>query len=282
MRGTNFDVSELKLCTESLFATSMDKLCRIIGLYSCFSCNRQLFTLCGTCAARLCLTPSTCLICQKSSECGAVHSGCTPYPLYYDSSLALFSYTKVVKKLFSVYKFHSAFQYQRIIEKLVAEYVALDPFLLIRKLFSLKEAAMPIKIALVPIPMTKHKESERGFSPAREIATIFGRQLLKLGAAQVRLFPTLLIKTKETPAQSHKKRHERLLSLQKAYSSNKACYESLLRYNPTHLIIIDDVLTTGSTANVALEALVADAEVRPLLKMTRKILFTFARAELRN
>jgi len=91
---------------------------------------------------------------------------------------------------------------------------------------------------IVPVPYTKTKEKLRGFKPAYELSLIMS-SLLDVPIADV------LIKTKETKAQAQLNKAQRLENAFNAFSI-KDSYKNNL---PRRIILLDDVFTTGATAN---------------------------------
>lgn len=95
--------------------------------------------------------------------------------------------------------------------------------------------------ALIPIPMHKHKQFRRGFNQA---------ELLAQRLSQLTGIPTdtnILVKTTSTPPQMGLSRKERLKNQRGSLICKKNTYQ--------HVVLIDDVLTTGATMETASEAL---------------------------
>jgi len=94
--------------------------------------------------------------------------------------------------------------------------------------------------AIAYVPMASSKESARGYNPAREIA---------LGLAEASGLPVrhkLLIRRSGGKTQTHKDRFERWESVRRLYGPGP----DLARLNPVacpHLLLVDDVMTTGAT-----------------------------------
>lgn len=95
---------------------------------------------------------------------------------------------------------------------------------------------------VVPVPMTRWKLLWRGYNAA----ALLGERLA--AHASVRYSSTALRKVKRTKAQADLEREERLRNPKGAYRSSAVAGRVLL---------VDDVLTTGATANACTEALLA-------------------------
>ncbi|HEY0684506.1 MAG TPA: ComF family protein [Steroidobacter sp.] len=89
---------------------------------------------------------------------------------------------------------------------------------------------------VIPVPLASMRYRERGFNQARELA----RPVCKL--LDLTLRSDLVIRHRETREQAALDRNERLTNTQRAFS----LVAPLLA---RHVAIVDDVVTTGSTAN---------------------------------
>ncbi|WP_242144085.1 MULTISPECIES: ComF family protein [unclassified Bacillus cereus group] len=83
---------------------------------------------------------------------------------------------------------------------------------------------------LIPVPLSKEREYERGFNQAERLAACL----------PIPIFPTSLTR-KETEKQSKKGRIERMAA------ANPFYFQEEERLTGQHLLIIDDVYTTGIT-----------------------------------
>lgn len=95
---------------------------------------------------------------------------------------------------------------------------------------------------LIPVPLHARRQRERGFNQAIEIAKPVARQLgLTMDIHSCR-------RTKTTPPQSDLPRKERLKNVKGAFEVIKPVHG--------HMAIIDDVMTTGSTAHELAKSLI--------------------------
>lgn len=105
---------------------------------------------------------------------------------------------------------------------------------------------------IVPIPLHVARERQRGFNQALLIAQMIRRfQGRNLRVAKV------LLKKKNTCPQSLLPRTERLKNLTGAFSIKKRT-----RVRDEHILLIDDVVTTGSTVNECAKILKAQGARR--------------------
>ena len=99
---------------------------------------------------------------------------------------------------------------------------------------------------LVPVPLYWMRQRKRRFNQAEEIAK-------KLSASTKIPFCNALKRTRNTQTQTRFSRAKRLENLASAFALKKR-YTALIKGK--HIILLDDVFTTGSTANECAKALV--------------------------
>jgi len=100
---------------------------------------------------------------------------------------------------------------------------------------------LPETLVVVPVPLSPAKRRARGFNQAEAIARAF---LNTQPSDSIQLDTASLIRTRETTSQTGLTRHQRRANLRGAFAvSDRA------RIKGRNLLIIDDVMTTGTTAN---------------------------------
>jgi ComF family protein len=107
----------------------------------------------------------------------------------------------------------------------------------------------PMPAALVPVPLHSSRYRSRGFNQAAEIARFAGRGL------GIRVDSSCLGRAFATAEQSALPRLERRRNVRGAFEVLRAPVSG-------HIALVDDVLTTGSTATQAGRALLAAADIR--------------------
>jgi ComF family protein len=101
---------------------------------------------------------------------------------------------------------------------------------------------------LIPVPLHPKRLRERGFNQSERIAAALLRHLPESG---ITLAPATLVRTRSTKSQAHtQSSHERIANMLGAFSVPDPAQV----FN-RHVILIDDVVTTGATLFAAREAL---------------------------
>lgn len=111
---------------------------------------------------------------------------------------------------------------------------------------------------LIPIPMTVNAKTERGYNQSELIAKAIIENDLK---RMLIYAPQWFEKIKETPKQSHSgTREERVINL-------KDCFVANPNVSGKYVILVDDVVTTGSTLKEARKTLL-DAGAKDVFAIT--------------
>ena len=208
------------------------------------------------------LLPRACVLCHQSSGATSVCDGCRddlPWlgatclrcglPLPAGASpglcggcggrrpsqaearvLAAFSYEYPVDRLVTGAKFHRQLHFARALGELLA-----------LALVGSGAAAQPPDL-LVPVPLHRQRLLERGYNQAEEIASPVAAAL---GLA---LSPRLCQRVRHTPEQTGLSAAQRRRNLRHAFAVRGACAGA-------RVAVIDDVITTGSTAAALAQAL---------------------------
>ncbi len=104
------------------------------------------------------------------------------------------------------------------------------------------------RAAFVPVPLAPVKERTRGYNQAEVLAAAVARRW------GIPVWRDALVRTRATPSQTRLTPGERLANVHGAFLANAAYAE---RLRGRHLILVDDVLTTGATLNACANALFA-------------------------
>jgi len=102
----------------------------------------------------------------------------------------------------------------------------------------------PKQTVIIPMPMSAKRKRQRGFNHVAKICTFLPREL------QDRVVTTALIQTKHVPMQKTLTREERFTNVRGIFTfSHKEKIEG------AHIVVIDDVVTTGATLDEATRTL---------------------------
>jgi ComF family protein len=210
-RAPVIQVSRLPVCDSCLLALQPLK-----GSY-CTVCGEGLH-LAATDAAE-----TRCALCQRAAP---------PF----ERAVAYGSYDGELRDLIHLLKFQQVRPAAGVLGRMLAETIAnLEQVMPIGTIFS-------EKIAVVPVPLHRRKQAQRGFNQAEVIA----RAALKQVARPKRfdLCTGVLVRRRETDSQIGLTRHQRRENLRGAFAVSDPT-----RILNRDILLVDDVYTTGTTAS---------------------------------
>jgi len=207
------------------------RLLRQLAPYECLGCGAEGQLLCSGCATRLIPVPERCYRCRTLSAHGKTCQSCRHTSSLFSIRSATI-YRGLAKELIWKLKFNSA---RDAAEEIAAQLLPLIP---------------PIKNAIiVPVPTATSRARQRGYDQAQLIAKALARRTgLPYTPALRRL------------GQHHQvgsTRDQRRAQLKDAY---RCVHPSAIQNQ--HVILIDDVLTTGATLEAAGTAILANGAQR--------------------
>lgn len=188
-------------------------------------------TACLACDAPACAETLLCASCRAALRPAPV----TPLPALHALGSALHAsvlYDPASAPLLTRYKFHEDLAAGRALAALCVP--------------GLRAAARPQ--ALVPVPLHRRRLRQRGHDQALGLARDWGQAL------QVPVLVDALRRERDTRPQTALDATGRRRNLEAAFRMRGAC--------PAHVAVVDDVLTTGSTALAAVQALRAAGAAR--------------------
>lgn len=196
----------------------------------CRLCNRWCDDVVCRCCIEKHLDPQLrCRACALPSARGYCDDCLLSPPLWKEAAAAV-SYVSPWRELIIDYKFHHHAGLQKILAKL---------------LLTKPEAKALIDSAdiLVPVPLSAQRLRERGFNQSQWVA----KQL-----CLERTDDTLLWRLRHTPTQTGLDRHKRMHNLRHAVVVNPSAQARVMHKT---VLLVDDVMTTGSTLSVCAQAL---------------------------
>lgn len=193
-----------------------------------------------------------CMICGRPLENPLLEccEDCRRYRHEFSEARAVFSYKGVVQKSLYQLKYGGRKEYARFFAASMGQY--LSAWIRRRGI-----------TAIVPIPLHPSRLRKRTYNQAEEIAVRLGEHL------DIPVYSDLLIRKKETIAQKNLNRQERMKNLSGAFCVNSKWLdqkspvknrkvlksgkpdELLSHLQGEHILLVDDIFTTGSTVDAA-------------------------------
>lgn len=195
--------------------------CGIVGRYFCAACRKGI-----QCISQ---NESICPVCGRPAIDGATHPKCrTRYTP--DGLISFFRYDGVVRRAVRTLKY-------RFVSDLGAEFVSLIPEDSIHGVVgSAGEHAV-----LVPVPLHRARFLDRGFNQSQILGHVLS------GRLHLPIRIDMLRRTKKTaPQVEMQKREARLKNMEAVFSVSSG-----IDLKNTHVVLFDDVCTTGATLRSA-------------------------------
>ena len=105
--------------------------------------------------------------------------------------------------------------------------------------------------AIIPVPLHRKRQQQRGFNQSEQFAIGLS------GAMQIPVCPQLLSRVKATETQTRKSRFSRYGNVREIFEVTDP-----LSWKGKHLVLVDDVITTGATLESCIQALTGIPGVR--------------------
>ena len=194
----------------------------------CGECGDDALDLCPACMRALPWNRCACPSCAIPLPAPAVACGtCLQRPPPLTLVHAACVYASPLDRLLPRFKFHHDLAAGRLLAQLMAEACVV----------------VPRPDALVPIPLHRARLRQRGYDQALELAKPLAHAL------QLPLLDDLLLRTRATAPQSELDAVARRRNLRNAFAVRSH------RPLPAHVVLVDDVMTTGATLHAAGQAL---------------------------
>lgn len=152
---------------------------------------------------------------------------------HYDHAKSLFEYSWPINQLIIELKFQGKLQYAQLLGALMSRHLEWEHR----------------PDAILAVPLHRKRLARRGYNQAHELAAVISQCL------ELPLLLSPIERTKYTQAQTKLNAQERKNNLKGAFSHKKNKNGHLISNTYKNILIIDDVLTTGSTVDRLSETL---------------------------
>ncbi|MDD2908036.1 MAG: phosphoribosyltransferase family protein [Candidatus Gracilibacteria bacterium] len=201
----------------------------LIAPKKCYSCNKEGHFICEKCFKLEYDFEEICYVCKGKSKKFEIHEPCKK-DIYYDKVIILKHYrSNLISKLIKDAKFYNK---KEILEEV--SYFLYDKFLLNEKIIKLED------YIIISTPSHFLRGLKRGYNTS----DLLCREFSKISTINYK--NNVLFKIKNTKQQSKMTRKNRLINLQNSFKINKKYIDIIKDKNA---IIIDDVISTGTTLN---------------------------------
>lgn len=188
-------------------------------------------TLCESCVSRFAQPDPRCLRCALPVGRGIAQCGrCLADPPPLDACYAAVSYDYPWSALVAQYKFKGQAGWARVFATLMRSTPWVEP--------ALDDADL-----VLPIPLARERLAERGFNQSLELARLL---------APRQVDATLLLRIRNTPAQSSLDRPSRLANVRGAFTLDPL---RSAQVRAKRVVLVDDVMTSGASLHAAARVL---------------------------
>jgi ComF family protein len=174
--------------------------------------------ICAACAGALPRLPQACPRCALPSGDGNLCGQCLAHPPAFDRSFAAFVYAFPLDRLVQSFKYRGTLAYAGWFAQAMLE----------------RRAEPPAADVLVPVPLARGRQRERGFNQALEIARPLSRW------TGIPLAPAAARRVRDTPPQAALPWSERAQNI-------RGAFECAVDLTGRRVMVIDDVMTTGAS-----------------------------------
>lgn len=202
---------------------------------ACLACGTSLSTddaFCVPCRAALPRLGPCCVRCAiPLPDTGAERScgRCLARPPHFDRACAVYRYATPIDRLVQGFKYCRRLDWGRVLGTALIEHL---------------RDARELPDAIVPVPLHRRRLRERGYNQSLELARPIGRAL------DIPVLAFAVRRVRPTPAQAGMNRDQRRRNVRNAFDVVQP-HHVLDR----HIAIIDDVMTSGHTADALARAL---------------------------
>lgn len=200
----------------------------------CLGCGKKGRYFCQDCIAKIELIDRPiCPICVRPSPFGQTHPRCqTKYTI--DGLTSVFTYQGIIREGLKQLKYRFRFDLAEELVTLILNSI---------KVNSIQSLNFK-KTMIVPVPLHQWRQDWRGFNQASVLAKILAEKM------DLPFCENLLKRKRYTKPQTGLKREDRKKNVEEAFKVNPAYKTDCLYTTNKHVVLADDVWTTGATMRV--------------------------------
>jgi ComF family protein len=217
----------------------IEKLLDLLFPKGCVGCGKYGAWICNQCISKLQLNLPECFYCRRISTNSLSHCKCTTDKSIISATI-IYKYAQIPKRITSVYKYDYVKDISAILAKLSKE-----KFRTLCNSIRSSQAKNGL-ITVTPIPLSKSRQNQRGFNQVE----LFAKQIV---SEQENYISDLLLRELDNTNQAHLSKELRRVNSENLFKFNTKYAEIIKKNSP--VIIIDDVVTTGSTIRSAVNTL---------------------------
>ena len=184
---------------------------------------------CDLCQQLLPWKNDYCDICASELTTPGICGACQARPPRYQKAIIPFHYQPPISEHIQKLKYHNQFYYAYCFSRIMANYIV--------------SQSVELPQAIVPIPLHRRRIYTRGFNQVIEIAKGLSGEL------KIKVDTSILSREKNTTTQTGLSERDRIKNMEHAFRANE-------KTNYSHVAILDDVVTSGSTVNEAADTLI--------------------------
>lgn len=214
--------------------------------YHCVLClasiphRNPIVDICQACKNDLPLITSACTCCHLPLPITSLCGQCIKHPPLFYTAITPYQYKFPIDALVREFKYQSKWTTGRLLADLLIEHLTLN-----------YQHGLAKPDYLIYVPQTKKRLRTRGFNQAEMLSTWLAKKL------NIPLYNHLITRIKHTQPQQQLTAKERAKNLKQAFS-----IDTTTNITGLHIALVDDVLTTGSTANAITQLLLQQGAKR--------------------
>lgn len=193
--------------------------------------NKTAIELCEACQNNLKTVSTACFQCgiplqqtQPEQLCGE----CLKKPPAYDQVISIYHYQQPLIWLIQQMKFHKKTRIAHLLAQLMSRYIEQ----------SIADELISVPDAIIPVPLHHKRQHQRHFNQAEELSTVISKSLQKPIDMQ---YIERYLSSQQQSGLDAKQRKKNVKGIFKITNRKRKQYQ--------HVVIIDDVMSTGSTVN---------------------------------